>query len=317
MLRSLTAVMALPVLLSFIPACSTETSDELAGETAADDGGDGKADGATDGVYTYFEITTDQRKCLSPVCGGYFLKRLNRTSTYCVNGQWSPSCYAPELDWTESNLDDSQQFKLLGAATKGAGATEGVYGIVRGRFASKTFPGFGNLGRFVVTEAWVAETDAVSNGVFVKVHDNGVKCIAAPCPSTTEKGLNTTRSAGIADIDWSPAGLSSHEIEGFVNDLFKPSGAIVSGWRYTVTVSGRSAKGRTATAAYHRLANAPGPCFVGGCSQELCTAEEGAISTCEFNPDYACYATATCERQAEGQCGWTDTAELSTCLATH
>jgi hypothetical protein len=313
-LRSLTAVTALPLMFA---ACATETTtDELAGETAADDGGDGKADGAADGVYTYFEISTDMRKCASPVCGGFFLKRLNRSTTVCANGHASASCYTPELDWTQSNLDDDQQYKLLGASTQGA-STEGVYGIVRGRFAAKTYPGHGNMGRFVVTEAWVAETAAMSDGVFVKVHDGGVRCIAAPCASTIEKGLNTSRFAMIADIDWSPAGLTSHEVEGFVNDLFQPSGAIVVGSRYTVTENGRKAKGRTATAAYHRLANPPGPCFVGGCSGQICSDQEGAISTCEWKAEYACYATATCERQTEGQCGWTDTTELSSCLATH
>src|SRR4051794_10316354 len=109
MLRSLPAVMALPLLLSFVPSCATETTDELAGETTADDGGDGKADGATDGVYTYFAVTTDQRKCASPFCGGYLLKRLNRSSTQCLNGQNTATCYTPSLDWTQSHLDDNQQ----------------------------------------------------------------------------------------------------------------------------------------------------------------------------------------------------------------
>jgi hypothetical protein len=299
-------------MFGFFAACTSEdTTDELAGETAADDAGEGKADsGAPDGAYTYFSIERDERKCLSPVCGGFFLKRLNRTTTVCANGHSSASCYTPELDWHETNLDVDQQQKLLDAAFKGA-YNGPVYGIVRGRFASKTYPGFGNLGRFVVTEAWVAETDAVADGVFVKVKDGGIRCIAAPCSSTIEKGLNTSRSAMIADIDWSPAGLTDREIEGFVQDLFKPNGALIAGSRYTVTQDGRHAKARTATAAYHMLM---GPCYVGGCSSQICSDQDGVVSTCEYRPEYACYATATCERQPEGQCGWTPTDELNACL---
>jgi hypothetical protein len=57
-----------------------------------------------------------------------------------------------------------------------------------------------------------------------------------------------------------------------------------------------------------------GECFVGGCSNQLCTDQPGAASTCEWREEYACYQTATCERQGDGQCGWTRTPELEKCL---
>lgn len=62
-------------------------------------------------------------------------------------------------------------------------------------------------------------------------------------------------------------------------------------------------------------ANAGG-CKVAGCSGQLCV-EEGSdgISTCEWRDQYACYRTATCQRQATGQCGWTQTQQLQSCLA--
>lgn len=57
-------------------------------------------------------------------------------------------------------------------------------------------------------------------------------------------------------------------------------------------------------------------CFVGGCSSELCTDQQGAVSTCIYKAEYACYKTsvAKCERQPDGQCGWTSTVELTSCL---
>jgi hypothetical protein len=39
------------------------------------------------------------------------------------------------------------------------------------------------------------------------------------------------------------------------------------------------------------------------------------VSTCEWRPEYACYADATCEVQDDGACGWTETDELRDCLA--
>ncbi len=56
------------------------------------------------------------------------------------------------------------------------------------------------------------------------------------------------------------------------------------------------------------------PCFVGGCSNEICSDQQGVVSSCIYKAEYSCYKTATCERQTNGQCGWTETVELTSCL---
>jgi eight-cysteine-cluster-containing protein len=58
----------------------------------------------------------------------------------------------------------------------------------------------------------------------------------------------------------------------------------------------------------------PAPCYVGGCSGQVCSDDPGAITTCEWREEYACYRDATCERQADGACAWTETPELRMCL---
>ncbi len=68
----------------------------------------------------------------------------------------------------------------------------------------------------------------------------------------------------------------------------------------------------------HGVASNPSPkgkCYVGGCSSQLCTDKPDMISTCEYSEKYACYKSATCERQSNGECGWTQTATLTACLA--
>lgn len=57
-------------------------------------------------------------------------------------------------------------------------------------------------------------------------------------------------------------------------------------------------------------------CKIGGCSNQICQNEtdEGATTTCEYKSEYACYKTARCEKQTNGKCGWTQTAQLSSCL---
>ncbi|MCW5805671.1 MAG: hypothetical protein KIT31_25095 [Deltaproteobacteria bacterium] len=305
---------ALP--LTLVLGCTQGAEyDELAGESSADDVIDGKADSAESGAYTYFAIRRDMRKCSAPLCGGFFLERLNRTTTVCHDGKSSAACYTPELDWSEANLSAAQQDKLIAAASKGAFAANGTHGLVRGRFAKKNLTTSSpSLGRFIVTEAWVSASDTMADGVFVKARNTGIVCITAPCPSVEEKGLNTSRSAMISDLDFAPAELAPEQIEGFLGELrTNPSGIIVAGDRYTVKVGGRKAKGRTATAAFSRLADGPA-CFVGGCSGQICSDQDGAISTCDFRPEYACYQAATCERQADGACGWTPTEELQACI---
>lgn len=56
-------------------------------------------------------------------------------------------------------------------------------------------------------------------------------------------------------------------------------------------------------------------CVATGCSSTVCV-EEGneVMTTCIYKPEFECYKSATCERQASGECGWTQTDELRACL---
>lgn len=73
-------------------------------------------------------------------------------------------------------------------------------------------------------------------------------------------------------------------------------------YRFIITISPKRPAGAVA-------------CYVGGCSSQLCTDEANAVSTCEFREAYACYQNATCERQENGECGWTSTPALAQCLS--
>ena len=59
--------------------------------------------------------------------------------------------------------------------------------------------------------------------------------------------------------------------------------------------------------------HAVGSCRATGCSGQVCS-DKDVVTTCEFRQEYACYQKAKCERQATGECGWTQTAELASCL---
>jgi hypothetical protein len=55
------------------------------------------------------------------------------------------------------------------------------------------------------------------------------------------------------------------------------------------------------------LRGARDPCLVAGCNGDVCTRVVSSTS-CEY-PPYASYRTATCERQASGECGWSTCSE--------
>jgi hypothetical protein len=57
-------------------------------------------------------------------------------------------------------------------------------------------------------------------------------------------------------------------------------------------------------------------CMIGGCSNQFCLNDDvpDMATTCEWTEAYACYQTATCEKQSSGKCGWVESKELNQCL---
>jgi len=47
----------------------------------------------------FYSVRPDYRRCVSPLCGGYFVKRVNQSRTRCVNGRLMSECYVAEIDW--------------------------------------------------------------------------------------------------------------------------------------------------------------------------------------------------------------------------
>ena len=256
-MRSLLGFTTLSSLLGFaLASCAApmDLPDESASGSVDNAAADSSAD-AVNGEYAYFEIAADLRKCATPMCGGWFVNRLNQALTRCHDGQYAPTCYTPVLDWSKIKLSDGQKTELLDACNKDA-VSEGVFAIVAGRLAptNSTTPN-PTMGRFVINEAWVAVNEALSGGAFVRVQDNGMRCFTAPCPSVTETTLNRTQVANIAEIDWKPGKFSEAQIGQCIDWMSSSDGLLIAGDRYTVPENGKIAIARTATAAYYQLIN--------------------------------------------------------------
>jgi hypothetical protein len=118
--------------------------------------------------------------------------------------------------------------------------------------------------------------------------------------------------------------------QGEISGTFEVSGGKISGIKevflgternktvalgdYTFNLTNATTSAITFIVSYKKTVSG-GPCYIGGCSAQICSDQKDVVSTCEYTQKYACYKTATCERQPSGQCGWTLTPALSACLS--
>jgi hypothetical protein len=256
----------------------------------------------------FYSMRPDFRRCIAPLCGGYFVKRVNQSRTRCANGRLMAECYVAEIDWS-----DQPQIEPGKA-------------LLRGRVVERRFGTFGNLGALRVTEAWQAASDQMPAGTFYRVRDRGVRCITFPCPTHREAKLNSAYSRDIAGVDLNGSGAGRELISEASAAMAGTEGVLVAGDHVPVNGPGGKSQTLKATQFYLRAGRQAGtrrpvpaspvmkPCIKTGCSSEVC-ADHDVITTCVYRPEYACYQKARCERQANGNCGFTRTPELSACLA--
>ena len=308
------AFTALALTAPILTACTDQVDDELEADDATE--GDASKADAPGGTYTYYFVKPDIRRCASPYCGGVFYRLANAETTRCHDGKKAEQCYAASTDMSRLGLGEVGMAKVNEALNAGA-FDQGSQLLVRAVVGTKDWgSGLGTFANLRPSEAWIAQGPNEAAGPLAKIEDSGVRCIAAPCPSLRERKLNSAIKADIADLGWDKSGATDEQI-GVALDKMHTDGLIVSGYRYTVSGPAGEAKARSVTQFWLRATDevATKTCYVGGCSGQICSDQEGVISTCEWREEYACYRTATCEVQTDGNCGWTQTTELQACLA--
>lgn len=155
---------------------------------------------------TYYRVRPDPRDCIFPLCGGVFVSRVNRKLTRCADRHYNSECYVPEIDWSQLGLSEERTAEINGTCSSGRC-------LLRGRIEAKDYFNLGNLGVFVATEAWRAATDSAPSGTFVRLYDNGIRCITFPCFSIHEAVLNRRRHTNLSDVDFSQVGATPEQIE--------------------------------------------------------------------------------------------------------
>jgi hypothetical protein len=134
----------------------------------ADRGGEGETDSDGAAVSTvktgYVTVRRDFRRCMFPLCGGYWVKAAETGGKLrCSDKLSALECYVPELDLKALKLTDEQ------TASFNAGAA-----VLYGATAPRTYMGQ-PFNVFVAEKAWVAPIEAATKGALYFASKNHAK----------------------------------------------------------------------------------------------------------------------------------------------
>jgi hypothetical protein len=173
-------------------------------------------------------VRPDLRLCPSPLCGGAWVRRVNRIETRCVGGVSRRECYV--------------------ASISGVAVPAKAGGLVRGRIVPAGIAGFPELGRLTATSAWRAGGSGTPTGTVYRVADNGVRCVTHPCFSLGAVASGTSRRVTLSGIDLSATGASP-ALERRARALLARGGLYLAGTIRVVPDEGPAGDGRTLVAA--------------------------------------------------------------------
>jgi hypothetical protein len=165
-----------PVLFLISIGCGVaevESQNPAADDVTAEDVGD-----LSTRTNSYVVFRRDFRRCVSPLCGGYWVSDVNRKVLR--------EEYVSGLDFSGSGLTEETQAKAL-EAPEGEVVLRGKLGALESRF---------NTRPFLVLEAFrgMPGVRAAASDTFYRVERaDEVRCITAPCPSLRAIKLHTTQ----------------------------------------------------------------------------------------------------------------------------
>jgi hypothetical protein len=170
----------------------------------------------------YFTARPDYRKCVSPLCGGYFVKSVNKRLTPCADGTRQLECYVASISYGAGTLDEGQSFSNRTPL------------LLLGNISSKEFNSFGNLGIFIAKAVYQSATQTSATERFFSIENNGIVCITSPCFSYDQNVLNSSiRTISLSNINLEKTGASADLIEQAQSRLASGEPLLASGKNHT------------------------------------------------------------------------------------
>lgn len=204
------------------------------------------APGAAKTEPAWYAVEPDLRKCVSPLCGGWWVREVNRSTTRCLDGSRKPACYVAELGSAGAYTTDERLAQAGDAAVL----------LARGYFLSAATPGFPDLSRLAVTRAYARVGTAAQREAVYRVRPTRLACVTSPCFTIRAARLNEpAASVAASELDLSslPAPQRSLARTAYAN------GDLVAGGRLVrVPDAGPAGDGRAFVAGvvYRRLVGA-------------------------------------------------------------
>lgn len=195
----------------------------------------------------YIVTRVDLRKCAYPVCGGYFVKAVNRALTRCADGTLQKDCHVATLDaslprWSAKDREVFEQSFIPGQALA-AGKLVALKGSI------------GKVDTLVVTEGWLGQALSKPSGLFSALKNNGIVCITSPCPSIKETTLNYPISRDIHGVNLAASGAKPERVAAGFQALGS-TGVLAAGNHQIIT--GPAGEGRQFVASEFYLPFVPG-----------------------------------------------------------
>ncbi len=142
--------------------------------------------------YAIYVVRHDLRLCPSPQCGGYWAALANAARTRCLDGLRRPRCYvAGALGVSRKAIGDIPEESLVRGALD-----EGSQG----------------LGVLLTAAVYPPAGRAAPSGGFYRVYDNGIRCVRAPCFSTTVAQVNGSTRTTVSSVDVGASDATPAEI---------------------------------------------------------------------------------------------------------
>ena len=255
-------------------ACGVETpapTGEATQSLAADAGRPG-----------FFTVRRDFRRCISPLCGGWWVKSVNRARTRCTDGTRQDECYVAEIAWADLGLSPAQ--------LDGLHQAPGI--VLHGRLMPRDYGDFGNLGAFSPRHTWAAATDQGPTGRHWRVEDLGIVCITEPCFNLRAHLVGRARVRQLSELDLTAVRATDAQLEAARAALGDGTLLAVGHVRRTARNPHTGRRGRTLLASQFYLPVEPLECVVD--ADCTVTAYHSPVASAE-----ACYC-ATCAETPMG-----------------
>jgi hypothetical protein len=241
---------------------------------------------------TFFIVTRpDLRKCAYPMCGGYFVKRVNHNATRCADGELRAECHVATFDFGAAGLDDEEAARFEDEVL-GVG-----HGLVRGELELRDVGAGIPADTLVVTEAWEGQAESEPAGHFFRLSSTGVLCITFPCPSYLGEKLNTARQGSFNSVDLDAPGASPEAVEHGYAALHQ-DGVLAAG--RVVRIVGPAGVGYDVVASEFYLRLSPRV----GCAPDDVTCGGGALCGSRGLPE--CEGGHYCDFPEASMCGAAD-----------